>query len=72
MLTHERIHLQQQLEMGIVPFYIWYIVEYAFRRAQRTHHHAYMVLAHEQEAYENDYNPRYLTERRSYSWLQFV
>ena len=30
LLNHERIHLQQQLELLIIPFYIWYGLEYLF------------------------------------------
>ena len=72
LLRHERIHLQQQLEMGILPFYVWYIAEYILRRLHRTHYHAYMALAHEREAYVNDTDVNYLTNRRFWAWVKYL
>lgn len=30
-LNHERIHTRQQIEMLVLPFYLWYIVEWLIR-----------------------------------------
>ena len=31
LINHERIHLQQQWELGILPFYIWYFTEWLWK-----------------------------------------
>ena len=28
LINHERIHLRQQAEMLVIPFYVWYLIEY--------------------------------------------
>lgn len=30
-INHEKIHWKQQMEMLIIPFYIWYIIEWLIR-----------------------------------------
>ena len=30
-VNHERIHIRQQLEMLVLPFFIWYGIEFLFR-----------------------------------------
>ena len=30
LINHEKIHLRQQLELLIIFFYIWYVVEYYY------------------------------------------
>jgi hypothetical protein len=36
LLNHERIHLMQQLELLVLPFYIWYLIEYLFYVSHHT------------------------------------
>ena len=31
LLNHEKIHIKQQLEMLVVPFFIWYFIEFLFK-----------------------------------------
>jgi hypothetical protein len=31
LFNHEKIHWQQQKEMGYLPFYLWYVVEWVFK-----------------------------------------
>ena len=70
LLNHERIHLRQQLELGLLPFYIWYGVEYLIRRLQyKDHYKAYCNISFEREAYANDHN---LTYRQYRPWYAFV
>jgi len=68
MLNHERIHHRQQLELLIVPFYIWYFIEYwtAMFRCGFKHHKAYMSISFEQEAYAHQWDLNYLNKRK---WL---
>ncbi|MDX1471390.1 MAG: hypothetical protein R3213_07820 [Flavobacteriaceae bacterium] len=73
LINHERIHLRQQLEMLIIPFYIWYFIEFltkffkycAFREA-------YYNLSFEKEAYKNDGNLEYLKTRKAWSFLEYL
>jgi hypothetical protein len=69
LLNHERIHLRQQAELGVVPFYVWYLLEYGLRRGQGYgHYDAYRAISFEREAYANERNPAYLNQRK---WLAF-
>jgi hypothetical protein len=63
LINHERIHLAQQLEMLILPFYILYVLELLFR--------GYRNISFEKEAYTNEHNLNYLKERRPYSWVRY-
>ncbi|KOS08416.1 hypothetical protein AM493_18400 [Flavobacterium akiainvivens] len=63
-LNHERMHLRQQLELLILLFYLWYVLEYLFRLIQyKNHDLAYRNISFEREAYANERNPDYLTTR---------
>src|SRR5690606_41133632 len=47
-ISHERIHLRQQIEMLILPFFIWYGVEFLFRMIQyRNRKKAYRNISFE-------------------------
>lgn len=62
LLRHEQIHIYQQLELLVVGFYLWYLIEYTIYRVQGYHHNdAYFRLSHEQEARYYECN---LGERR--------
>ena len=63
LINHERIHLMQQLEMLVIPFYLLYLFELITR--------GYRQISFEKEAYENEKNLRYLLERKWYSWLRY-
>lgn len=63
LLRHERIHLRQQVELLIIPFYIWYMVE-LWRKG-------YYGICFEREAYLNDSDPEYLKKRRPYSFFRY-
>jgi hypothetical protein len=73
LLNHECIHLRQQLEMGLVFFYVWYFAEYLIRLMQhRVHYLAYMHISFEQEAYRNEADLDYLLKRRWWAFLKYV
>jgi len=72
-LNHEQIHLRQQLEMLIVPFYVLYLVEYLIRLVQLgSHDRAYRSISFEREAYANDRNLDYLKNRKFCAWIQYL
>lgn len=65
LIRHETIHLRQQLEMLILPFYITYLVNYLYNLSKfRNHNKAYKEIIFEREAYSNEHDPNYLFNRR--------
>lgn len=73
LLNHERIHLQQQLELGIVVFYVWYVVEYLVRRFQyRNHYAAYRNISFEREAFCHEQNLTYLRTRPFWTFWRYM
>lgn len=73
LLQHERIHLRQQIELLILPFYIWYFLEFMIRYLQTGQRlQAYKSISFEREAYKNDHNLNYLSERKVWNFLRYV
>ncbi|ODS82868.1 MAG: hypothetical protein ABS46_07720 [Cytophagaceae bacterium SCN 52-12] len=73
LLNHEQIHLRQQLELGILPFYIFYLAEYFIRLAlYRNHAKAYLNISFEREAYRHQHNLLYLKERKWFAFLKYL
>lgn len=71
-MNHERIHLRQQVEMLILPFYLFYVIEYFVRLIQyRNLDRAYRNISFEREAYSNEQDFEYLKERKLYAWLWY-
>lgn len=72
LINHELIHLRQQIEMLIVPFYIIYFFNYlANLLYYRNHKKAYLNIVFEREAYTNDLNLDYLNNRKFMAWLRY-
>jgi hypothetical protein len=64
LLNHERIHLRQQLELGIIPFYLIYLSHYLLLRAKGLSAlNAYYANVFEVEAYAQEKNTEYLQSR---------
>ena len=69
-VNHEKIHLRQQLELLVIPFFIWYFLEYLVRLVQyKNTDLAYRNISFEREAYANELNLNYLKNR---SFLRFL
>jgi len=69
-INHERIHLKQQLELLILPFYLWYGIEFLIRLLyMRNRKKAYRAISFEKEAYTHESDLTYLKTRRCYSFL---
>lgn len=63
-MNHEKIHLRQQLELLIIFFYLWYILEFIFRYFQHKNwDKAYRNISFEREAYANENDLNYLESR---------
>ncbi|WP_426091038.1 hypothetical protein [Flavobacterium sp. DSR3-2] len=72
-LNHEKIHLRQQLELLIVPFFIWYFIEYFVRVAQyKNADLAYRNISFEREAYANESNLEFLKKRPFFSFFNYL
>lgn len=71
LINHERIHLRQQLELMIIPFYIWYCIEFLyylfiFKNKQTAYH----SISFEKEAYRHEADLNYLKNRPFYNFLK--
>lgn len=72
-INHERIHLQQQLELLVLPFFIWYFLEYLVRLIQyKNTDVAYRNISFEREAYANELNLNYLKQRSFFRFLNYL
>ena len=69
-LNHEKIHWKQQIEMLVIPFYIWYFIEFLIKKL--TTNNGYRNISFEKEAYENDKDLNYLKNRKPYSWFKYL
>lgn len=73
LLNHEHIHLLQQRELLVLPFFLWYAFEYLLRLIQyRDRKLAYKNISFEREAYANEKSPDYLKSRALWSFLKYV
>lgn len=71
-LNHEKIHMRQQVEMLVFPFYVWYIIEYLFRLIQyKDRRKAYFNISFEREAYANEKDLNYLTNRSFWLFIKY-
>ena len=64
LINHEKIHLRQQKELFILPFYIWYLIA-LYRKG-------YFNISFEKEAYANEKNLTYLRKRRIFAFLRYL
>jgi hypothetical protein len=72
LVVHERIHLRQQLELLILPFYLMYLLEYVVKLIKlKDRNKAYLNISFEREAYFNDYNRHYLKARKLWAWRRY-
>ena len=69
--NHERIHWEQQIEMLILPFYLWYLIEW-FIRLFIHGKKAYMNISFEREAYSRDTFYTYLEYRPYFAWWKYL
>lgn len=69
-INHEKIHWQQQLEMLVIFFYLWYIIEFLVKTISTKD--GYRNLSFEREAYANEKNIDYLKKRKHYAWMKYL
>lgn len=68
--NHEQIHLAQQIELLIFPFYLLYLMHYLINLLRyRNHQMAYKQIIFEREAYKEEGNVNYLGSRKWMAWI---
>lgn len=73
LINHEKIHLRQQLELAILPFYVWYLAEFYLHRLKgKAAYEAYRAISFEREAYAQEKNADYLQTRRLWQFLDYI
>jgi hypothetical protein len=70
---HEKIHIRQQLEMLIIPFYFVYLIYYIYFRVKgSSHFQAYLLIPFEKEAYVSESDFDYLKIRKWWAWKRYI
>lgn len=70
-VNHESIHIKQQEELLVIPFYILYVTEW-FIKLFFYGKEAYYNISFEREAYANENDYEYLKNRRFWAWLKYL
>ena len=72
LINHEKIHIRQQLELLIIFFYLWYVVEYYYWYLKlKNKHLAYRNISFEREAYAMEEDLNYLETRKIWSFWKY-
>lgn len=73
LINHEKIHLRQQLELLIIFFYLWYVIEYYFWYFRlKDSFLAYKYISFEREAFAMEDDPDYLKTRKLWSFWKYM
>ncbi len=73
LINHEKIHLKQQLELLVIPFYVFYLVEWILKSIYYfDRYKGYQNLSFEREAYHNEKNLDYPRQRRPFSFIKYL
>ena len=72
-INHETIHTKQMQELLYIFFYLWYVIEYLVRLIiYRDTKLAYKNISFEREAYQNQSNLDYLSNRKHYNQFNYI
>ena len=69
-IRHESIHTAQMQEMLYIFFYLWYVMEWIVRLFMKGN--AYRNISFEREAYENEGDVDYLSNRTWFAWIEYL
>lgn len=73
LINHERIHLRQQLELLIIPFYLFYSIEFLIRLIRlKNWRRAYERISFEKEAYLHEKDLNYLKSRPLFAFIKYL
>ena len=70
-INHEKIHIKQQIELLVIPFFMFYFLEW-FIKLFKYGSKSYYNISFEREAYANEENFEYLTNRKWYSSFKYI
>ena len=71
-VNHESIHIAQQAELFVLPFYILYVYQWLKNLAKgMDYQDAYMNIQFELEAYGNQFDNKYLDNRKKMAWKDY-
>jgi len=70
-LKHEFIHIKQQIEMLVIPFFIIYLLEW-FVKLFKYGGKAYNNISFEREAYANEDVTNYTKIRKFWAWTKYL
>ncbi len=72
-LNHERIHLRQQIELLVIPFFVWYGIEFLLKLFHyKNSYQAYRNISFEREAYSNEKDLDYLKKRSFWKFANYI
>jgi hypothetical protein len=72
LINHEKIHIRQQLELLVLIFYIIYGLEWLINKIKgMSNDDAYRNISFEREAYSNDKNMNYLSNRKFWAFIKY-
>jgi hypothetical protein len=72
LINHEMIHIKQQLELLVLPFYILYFLDFSFKFLKyKDKKIAYRNMIFEREAYANEKDLDYLKSRPFWNFLKY-
>jgi hypothetical protein len=72
-VNHEKIHIRQQMELLVIPFFIWYGFEFLVRFIQfKNRREAYYNISFEKEAYQKEKDLYYLKQRSFWSFFKYL
>ncbi|MRI02564.1 hypothetical protein GH721_18625 [Kriegella sp. EG-1] len=73
LINHEKIHLKQQLELLVIPFYIIYLTEWIIKSIYYLdRYQGYQNLSFEREAYLHEDNLDYINKRSPFSFIKYL
>ena len=73
LINHEHIHFRQQIELVLILFYVFYLIEFLIRLIQyRNWNLAYRNISFEREAYQNEKDLNYLKSRSFWNFLKYL
>ncbi|MBR9845460.1 MAG: hypothetical protein GYB35_04760 [Algicola sp.] len=73
LVNHEKIHLRQQLELLIIVFYFWYVMEFLiWLCVYKKWNVAYQSISFEKEAYAKEKDLNYLKSRPFWNFINYI
>ncbi|CAN5562627.1 hypothetical protein BH23BAC1_BH23BAC1_40000 [soil metagenome] len=73
LVQHEKIHLWQQAELLVIPFYFLYLIHYLINLIKyQSAYKAYKNIVFEKECYLNETVSNYLETRRFCGWFKYL